>query len=128
MGTSTLNPNAPIFIPSEYREVEDFSDHWWDLVHTSPWFRHYWLRECYSDPDTDTYDPLLPHIDFVSNDFKKDENKEELITLGVLKWNKSRIAAEIPRYGKQVPKIVNVKVTMLQGFFTSVSNVVFQEC
>ncbi|MCD7458310.1 hypothetical protein HAX54_037870 [Datura stramonium] len=107
--TSTLNPNAPIFIPSEFREVEDFSDHWWDLVHSSPWFRHYWLCECFSDPDT--CDPVFTDIDFVSNDFKQVENKEELITLGMLKWNKSRVAAEIPRYGKKAPKFVNVKVS-----------------
>lgn len=53
MASSTLNPNAPMFVPSEYREVEDFSEQWWDLVHSSPWFRHYWLHECFSDPQTD---------------------------------------------------------------------------
>ncbi|MDL1354030.1 hypothetical protein PST93_20795, partial [Yersinia pestis] len=111
MAISTLNPNAPIFIPTEYREVEDFSDQWWDLVHSSPWFRHYWLRECFSDPDSTDDVPFLPDIDFISNDFKQEENKNELITLGMLKWNKSRVAAEIPRYGKKVPKIVNVKVS-----------------
>nr|GMC63810.1 staphylococcal-like nuclease CAN2 [Ipomoea batatas] len=45
MATSTLNPNAPIFVPSAYRAVEDFSDQWWDLIRSSPWFRDYWLRE-----------------------------------------------------------------------------------
>ncbi|TMW81817.1 hypothetical protein EJD97_007745 [Solanum chilense] len=112
MATSTLNPNAPMFVPFEYRQVEDFSDHWWDLVHSSPWFRHYWLRECFSDPDADndfshTYGSLLPDTDFI----KKEENKKELITLGLLEWNKSRVTAEIPKYGKKVPKIVNVKVS-----------------
>ncbi|KAL0401131.1 UNVERIFIED_CONTAM: hypothetical protein Slati_4143000 [Sesamum latifolium] len=49
MATSALNPNAPIFVPSAYLAVEDFSDEWWDLVQSSPWFRDYWLRECFSD-------------------------------------------------------------------------------
>ncbi|XP_022637682.1 uncharacterized protein LOC106764141 isoform X2 [Vigna radiata var. radiata] len=48
--SSTLNPNAPMFVPFAYRTVEDFSDEWWDLVHSSPWFRDYWLRECFQDP------------------------------------------------------------------------------
>ncbi|GFQ07001.1 polyadenylate-binding protein-interacting protein 2 [Phtheirospermum japonicum] len=50
MATSALNPNAPMFVPSAYRAVEDFSDQWWDLVQSSPWFRDYWLQECFSDP------------------------------------------------------------------------------
>lgn len=83
--------------------LEGLSDQWWDLVHSSPWFRHYWLHECFSDPQTD----LNFDIDFI----KQEENNKELITLGLLQWNKSRFTAEIPRYGKKVPKIVNVRVT-----------------
>lgn len=41
----------------------------------------------------------------------EEENKKELITLGLLEWNKARVTAEIPRYGKKVPKIVNIKVS-----------------
>ncbi|KAG9155221.1 hypothetical protein Leryth_027244 [Lithospermum erythrorhizon] len=40
---TTLNPNATIFVPLSYRAVEDFSDEWWDLVRSSPWFLDYWL-------------------------------------------------------------------------------------
>ncbi|KAL1200026.1 Polyadenylate-binding protein-interacting protein 2 [Cardamine amara subsp. amara] len=40
---STLNPNAPVFDPVGFREVEDFSPKWWDLVTTSKWFRDFWL-------------------------------------------------------------------------------------
>lgn len=58
---STLNPNAPMFVPSAYRAVEDFSDQWWALVESSPWFRDYWLQECFSD--SQIYDPVLPEID-----------------------------------------------------------------
>jgi len=50
ISASSLNPNAPMFVPLAYRTVEDFSDQWWDLVHSSPWFRDYWLRECFQDP------------------------------------------------------------------------------
>ncbi|KAL7097803.1 hypothetical protein ACP275_10G166000 [Erythranthe tilingii] len=41
--SSSLNPNAPLFIPAAVRQVEDFSPEWWDLVTTSTWFRDYWL-------------------------------------------------------------------------------------
>ena len=65
---SSLNPNAPLFIPSSYYkhvdvdadaygdgdgddgftsdwdEIEDFSPEWWNLVHISPYFCEYWLQ------------------------------------------------------------------------------------
>ncbi|XP_059434837.1 protein EARLY RESPONSIVE TO DEHYDRATION 15-like isoform X1 [Corylus avellana] len=47
---STLNPNAPLFIPAAFRQVEDFSPEWWELVKTSTWFRDYWLSQ-YEDED-----------------------------------------------------------------------------
>jgi hypothetical protein len=40
-----LNPNAPLFIPNVYRQVEDFSPEWWELVKTSTWFRDFWLSQ-----------------------------------------------------------------------------------
>lgn len=58
MATSALNPNAPMFVPSAYRAVEDFSDQWWNLVQSSPWFRDYWLHECFSDPQFDSSSPF----------------------------------------------------------------------
>ncbi|KAJ4845292.1 hypothetical protein Tsubulata_015106 [Turnera subulata] len=42
-GRSTLNPDAPLFIPAAYRRVEDFSPEWWHLITTSSPFRDYWL-------------------------------------------------------------------------------------
>ncbi|PON51200.1 Ataxin-2, C-terminal [Trema orientale] len=42
---SSLNPNAPLFVPAVLRQVEDFSPEWWELVQTSPWFRDYWLSQ-----------------------------------------------------------------------------------
>ncbi|KAF5474212.1 hypothetical protein F2P56_006128 [Juglans regia] len=44
-GRSTLNPNAPLFIPAAFRLVEDFSPEWWQLVTTSTWYRDYWLSQ-----------------------------------------------------------------------------------
>ncbi|PIN00968.1 hypothetical protein CDL12_26528 [Handroanthus impetiginosus] len=115
MATSTLNPNAPIFVPSAYRAVEDFSDQWWDLVQSSPWFRDYWLQECFSDPQIDS-----PFYDFTFDDDYNDnavndcaaeerERNMDLVALGWLKWGKPRGAAETPRYCEKAPKIVNVK-------------------
>lgn len=44
-GRSTLNPNAPLFVPSFVRQVEDFSPEWWNLVTTSTWFHDYWMSQ-----------------------------------------------------------------------------------
>jgi len=44
-GRSTLNPNAPLFIPAAFRRVEDFSPEWWQLVTTSTWYHDYWLSQ-----------------------------------------------------------------------------------
>ncbi|KAG0477334.1 hypothetical protein HPP92_014175 [Vanilla planifolia] len=44
-GRSTLNPNAPLFIPAALQRVEDFSPEWWELVKTTPWFRDHWFRQ-----------------------------------------------------------------------------------
>ncbi|KAL8459977.1 hypothetical protein ACS0TY_031764 [Phlomoides rotata] len=44
-GRSSLNPNAPLFVPAAVRQVEDFSPEWWNLVTTATWFRDYWLNE-----------------------------------------------------------------------------------
>lgn len=58
--SSSLNPNAPLFVPLAYQTVEDFSDEWWALVHSSPWFRDYWLHECFQDPEND---PVISDFD-----------------------------------------------------------------
>ncbi|XP_066349054.1 protein EARLY RESPONSIVE TO DEHYDRATION 15-like [Miscanthus floridulus] len=43
--SSSLNPDAPLFIPAALRQVEDFSPQWWDLITTTAWFRDHWSRE-----------------------------------------------------------------------------------
>ncbi|KAK7300471.1 hypothetical protein RJT34_11315 [Clitoria ternatea] len=122
--SSTLNPHAPMFVPLAYRMVEDFSDQWWALVHSSPWFRDYWLRECFQDPqfqnDTsdfqfDDVDSLFhfhqPHSDGEHEDEEGRERKE-LVTLGSLKWRTCVGGwAEAPRYLEKAPKIVKPKVS-----------------
>lgn len=45
MVASSLNPEAPLFIPAAFWQVEDFSPQWWDLVKTTPWFRDYWFHQ-----------------------------------------------------------------------------------
>ncbi|XP_027072188.1 protein EARLY RESPONSIVE TO DEHYDRATION 15 [Coffea eugenioides] len=74
-GRSTLNPNAPLYIPACMRQVEDFSQEWWNLVTTSTWFRDYWLSQNhvedffgseddgYDYEDTDVVDLLPDNID-----------------------------------------------------------------
>ncbi|XP_031129734.1 polyadenylate-binding protein-interacting protein 2-like [Ipomoea triloba] len=110
MATSTLNPNTQIFVPLVYRAVEDFSDQWWDLIRSSPWF-----RECYADVDDFDFDfdsdPFADGTVVDSGNTDQEEKKTDLVTLGELKWYKLRITAEIPKYGQKASKIVNVKVS-----------------
>ncbi|XVF40969.1 hypothetical protein PTKIN_Ptkin01aG0243700 [Pterospermum kingtungense] len=59
---STLNPNAPLFIPAVYHQVEDFSPEWWQLVTTSTWYRDYWISQhqdedgFYNNAEDDVFD------------------------------------------------------------------------
>ena len=61
---SALNPNAPLFIPNVYRQVEDFSPEWWELVKTSSWFGDFWLSQhpegCFDGRGDDDIMNLLP--------------------------------------------------------------------
>ena len=77
---SKLNPNAPMFIPAAYRQVEDFSQEWWELVKTSAWFRDYWLSEHPEESfnDDGIVDSLLENLDFGFNyDEEEEEDNEE---------------------------------------------------
>ncbi|KAI3427832.1 uncharacterized protein J3R85_009061 [Psidium guajava] len=120
--TSTLNPNAPLFVPMAYRTVEDFSDEWWALVQTSPWFRDYWLQERFCDPQDDPLfsdmdDLALPDLDSLFDDSDQtllNQREEErrgycgdLVSIGGLRWKEARREAHAPRYAEKVPKIAN---------------------
>ncbi|MED6156067.1 Protein EARLY RESPONSIVE TO DEHYDRATION 15 [Stylosanthes scabra] len=112
--SSTLNPNAPMFVPLAYRTVEDFSDQWWDLVHSSPWFRDYWLRERFQDPQNDDFDfdfdedAIFREIHQLVDTQERDEGGEgkELVKMGSLKWQKGAKFVEVPKYAEKAPKIV----------------------
>ncbi|KAG6771224.1 hypothetical protein POTOM_022571 [Populus tomentosa] len=64
-GRSTLNPDAPLFVPAAYRQVEDFSPEWWQLVTTTTWFRDYWLSQ---------HQDEIGFYDNAENDFGFDGN------------------------------------------------------
>ncbi|KAL1307954.1 hypothetical protein HN51_049869 [Arachis hypogaea] len=113
--SSTLNPNAPMFVPLAYRTVEDFSDQWWDLVHSSPWFRDYWLRERFQDPQNDAFDfdfdedaifRELHQLVDTQEGVEEGREGKELVKLGSLKWQKDAKFVEVPRYAEKAPKIV----------------------
>ncbi|XP_038988923.1 protein EARLY RESPONSIVE TO DEHYDRATION 15-like isoform X2 [Phoenix dactylifera] len=127
---SVLNPEAAPYVPGAYRAVEDFSAEWWELVHFSPWFRDYWLRECFhepqNDPDSsDIYDPALPDdIDslfYPPHQEEEEEEREEkrrddkmkweVMTWGAEKWKGRRGLWEESKYAEKAPKIVKVKVS-----------------
>lgn len=50
-GRSTLNPNAPLYIPAAFRQVEDFSPEWWQLVTTLTWYHDYWVSQQQDDDE-----------------------------------------------------------------------------
>ncbi|KAL6902099.1 hypothetical protein ACP4OV_004975 [Aristida adscensionis] len=63
VSSSSLNPDAPLFIPAALLQVEDFSPQWWELVTTTAWFRDHWSRQhAYLDDMADQLDAahLLP--------------------------------------------------------------------
>ncbi|KAK2969179.1 hypothetical protein RJ640_027629 [Escallonia rubra] len=86
-GRSTLNPNAPLFIPAAVRQVEDFSPEWWQLVTTSTWFHDYWLSQHQgedgfyanddNDFDGDDIADLLPDTIDLDDDFSAMEAQFE---------------------------------------------------
>ena len=60
---SSLNPNAPLFIPAALRQVEDFSPEWYELVKTSTWFREHWFSQ---HQEQDTFDGYEDDDDVVN--------------------------------------------------------------
>ncbi|KAF8094382.1 hypothetical protein N665_0364s0012 [Sinapis alba] len=66
---STLNPDAPLFVPAAVRQVEDFSPEWWQLVTTSTWYHDYWISQNqgadgFYDGEVDVADLLPESFDF----------------------------------------------------------------
>ncbi|KAE8713254.1 P-loop containing nucleoside triphosphate hydrolases superfamily protein isoform 1 [Hibiscus syriacus] len=35
----------PLSVPAFYRQVEDFSPEWWQLVTTTAWYQDYWISQ-----------------------------------------------------------------------------------
>ncbi|KAF8119096.1 hypothetical protein N665_0001s0148 [Sinapis alba] len=88
---STLNPNAPAFDPVEFREVEDFSPKWWELVTTSKWFRDFWLS-ANSEYESGEF-----------SDMEEDEFEEELIMTSEMRESTVR---DVGRYLKVLLSMV----------------------
>ncbi|GAV62452.1 hypothetical protein CFOL_v3_05975 [Cephalotus follicularis] len=130
MSSSTLNPDAPMFVPMAYRTVEDFSDEWWALVKSSPWFRDYWLQERFHDPQPDPYfsdiddyalaqdlasllavgdDDHYHYTTITKGEEEKRGCNKDLVAFRAFKWQRGRVIA--PRFAEKAPKIVSVKVS-----------------
>ncbi|KAK1319439.1 Protein EARLY RESPONSIVE TO DEHYDRATION 15 [Acorus calamus] len=103
-GRSTLNPDAPLFIPAAYQRVEDFSPEWWDLIKTSTWFREHWLLQ-HQDQDNFNGDDARPEDAFEEEDLTnllpEAFELDEFLTYSELQ----NIPAESPR-GKEKPRSV----------------------
>lgn len=131
--SSTLNPYAPPFVPADalrYRAVEDFSAEWWTLVDSSPYFRDYWLRECFQDPDENDDpeevldvcdDPALSDTDSLFHSYPPPSRVEgeevkagrELVGFGAEKWKGAARGVVVAgtRCFEKAPKIVSVKMS-----------------
>lgn len=72
---SSLNPNAPLFVPAAFRQVEDFSPEWWELVKTSAWFRDYWLSQ-HPEDEFDGSAGAVDVADMVPETFDLDAEEE----------------------------------------------------
>ncbi|KAJ3676478.1 hypothetical protein LUZ60_003890 [Juncus effusus] len=115
--SSELNPFAEPFVPVAYRAVEDYSPEWWQLVESCSWFRDYWLKECFLDPElNDDYESDLPDdldsffFPSLQEEEKKNRIGEEMVIWGKDdKWRRSR--AEAPRLFEKAPKFVNIRVS-----------------
>ncbi|KAI7732351.1 hypothetical protein M8C21_010085, partial [Ambrosia artemisiifolia] len=94
---STLNPNAPLFVPAAVQQVEDFSPEWWNLVTTSTWFHDYWLNQQQGEysfcdnADDDEFD----FIDIVDEDVWAMESQYEQFLLS----SESSSSKQIPTNG-----------------------------
>lgn len=81
-GRSTLNPNAPLYIPAAFRQVEDFSPEWWQLVTTLTWYHDYWLNqqhdnEGFYDDEFDGNDV----VDLLPDAFDLDVNDDDDLSI-----------------------------------------------
>jgi len=128
-GKSSLNPNAPLFIPAAIRQVEDFSPEWWQLVKTSTWFHNYWLSHQCDDYDfhgNDEHDledilNLLPdEIDLGNDDelINMEAQFEQFIqSTQAAAGNKSSLFAskETPGNGRKVDPVALMKSLSLSN-------------
>ncbi|KAI5596134.1 hypothetical protein POPTR_003G202500v4 [Populus trichocarpa] len=122
-GRTTLNPNAPLFIPNVYRQVEDFSPEWWELVKTSTWFRDFWLSQHPEESfdgsagaDDDDLTDLLPEdLDVgVEEEFPNLEAQfEEMVKLAEAEEKTDSSAAD-PKVERKPPNglIMDVKTLL----------------
>lgn len=74
-GRSSLNANAPLYVPAALRQVEDFSPQWWELVKTSSWFRDYWLSQ-HQEDDFDGSADSVQVADMVPDPFDIEAEEE----------------------------------------------------
>lgn len=81
VGRSALNPNAPLFVPMLFQQVEDFSPEWWDLVQTTPWFRDHWFHQ-YQEQEMfdgeDSFDFGLTELPIPDTDLNGASNTEHV--------------------------------------------------
>ena len=122
-GRSSLNPNAPLFIPAAFRQVEDFSPEWWNLITTSTWFHDYWLsqhseEEIFggneaNDLDGNDVSDLLPDTFYLgSEDFLNMEAQfEEFILSSETEGNISSFLASkgTPENGREMDTVELMK-------------------
>ncbi|KAJ4906654.1 Protein EARLY RESPONSIVE TO DEHYDRATION 15 [Raphanus sativus] len=127
---STLNPDAPLFVPAAVRQVEDFSPEWWQLVTTSTWYHDYWISQHqgadgFYDGEVDVADLLPESFDFddMEDLFVADEFDVEIYHAGGLgkdgemvrrsRGNRSpKLIVEPAKYAEKPAKWANQRVAV----------------
>ena len=76
---STLNPNAPLFVPAAFQRVEDYSPEWWELVKTTSWFRDYWFHE--HQQQENIFDASHQFVDYDNDDVVVADDDNDIANL-----------------------------------------------
>ncbi|KAJ0255480.1 hypothetical protein HA466_0102260 [Hirschfeldia incana] len=106
---STLNPDAPLFVPAAVRQVEDFSPEWWQLVTTSTWYHDYWISQNQGADDLFEADEFGEEVYYAPSDFGGFGKNGEMVRRS--SGNKSpRLFVEPTKYAEKPAKWANQRV------------------
>ncbi|RWV93043.1 hypothetical protein GW17_00044531 [Ensete ventricosum] len=121
-GKSTLNPNAPLFIPMAFQQVEDFSPEWWELVKTTTWFREHWFHQHQDQETFDADDDEVDVTNLLPDSFDLGSVDELSNPEAELDY-----AALYLEFGDQISKALEKETTICFDGNTTISNHAYDE-